>query len=76
MLLGDVAESAVPGGVVVVFSVDVDVVLMWYFEWKGKAKGSPTGLKKVSSQQLSFPWPMQQYEFPHSPTGMQETMLQ
>ena len=83
LLLGDVAESARPGdGVVVVvsLSVDVDVVVLlltWYSDLRGKEKGSPTGLKKVlSPQQLTFPWSMQQYEFPHSPTGMQETMLQ
>ena len=52
------------------------VLLTWYSDLRGKEKGSPTGLKKVLSQQLTFPWSMQQYEFPHSPTGMQETMLQ
>ena len=75
VLLGDVAKSAIPDGDVVVLSADV-VLLIWYTERRGKAKGSPTGLRKVSLQQLSFPWPMQQNEFPHSPTGMQDTMLQ
>ena len=75
VLLGDVAESATPAGDVVVVFADV-VLLTWYTELRGNAKGSPMGLKKVLSQQLSFPLSMQQNEFPHSPTGIQETMLQ
>ena len=75
VLLGFVAESAITDGDVVVLSAVV-ALLTWYTDLRGKAKGSPMGFQKVSSQQLTLPSPMQQNEFPHSPTGMQDTMLQ